>query len=86
MSLCDKDFVSHGNSQAGGKESFSQQLKQVLNSSLNGSCPIMVEYRRSDAQAQIKLGQQWLVQPSDELIQRLKDRFGNNNVRLNFGD
>ena len=86
LRLDDKDFLGHGNIKVDGKTSFSQQLKNILEPSVSGTCPVMVEYCRTDAKAQIKLGQQWLVQPSDELIQRLKDRFGNKNVRLNFTD
>ncbi len=70
----------------GSSDAFSQQFRQLLEPSLNGSCPIVVDYQRPGAKGRIKLGRDWLVQPSDELIQRLKDRFGEGNVRLNFGD
>lgn len=60
------------------------QLKQLLEPSLNGQCPVVVEYHRCDAKGVITLGEQWRIQPSDELIQRLKDRFGDNSVRLNY--
>jgi DNA polymerase-3 subunit alpha len=46
----------------------------------------MVDYQRDDACGRVRLGEQWQVQPSDELIQRLKDSFGDGNVRLNFGE
>lgn len=87
LSLHDTDF-NHCDTARNGtpRQSFTQQLQQLLQPSLNGTCPIKVEYSRQDAKAQIKLGAEWYVQPSDDLIQRLKDRFGNDNVRLDFGE
>ncbi|MEE8057444.1 MAG: DNA polymerase III subunit alpha [Pseudomonadales bacterium] len=69
----------------GGRDSFNSQFKQLLEPSLNGQCPVMIHYHRAGAKGWVKLGQQWQIQPSEELIQRLKDRFGDNSVRLNYG-
>ncbi len=45
-------------------------------------CPIIIDYRRSDAKAQLRLGQVWNVRPEDELLQRLRDNYGVNKIRL----
>lgn len=66
--------------------SFSQQFRQLLEPSLNGQCPVMINYERSDARARVKLGESWKIKPSDELIQRLRDQFGDDAVRLNYGE
>ncbi len=90
LTLCESDFSAVGPRGAGaaangtGKQGFSDQFKQLLEPSLNGRCPIIIDYHRAGAKGQVKLGQQWQIQPSDELIQRLKDRFGENGVRLNY--
>lgn len=82
LTLRAADFQSNGS----GNGSFSQQFRSLLEPSLHGRCPITIDYQRNDAKARVKLGQDWLVKPSDELIQRLRDRFGNDAVALNYGE
>jgi DNA polymerase-3 subunit alpha len=83
LELLDNDF-SQVSIRNGLKESFSNQFQRILEPSLNGQCPIVIRYQRADAKGRVKLGTQWRVQPSDELIQRLKDHFGQNRVRLSY--
>jgi len=45
-------------------------------------CPIIIDYRRSNAKAQLRLGQRWNVRPEDELLQRLRDNYGAGKVKL----
>ncbi len=86
LTLKAEDF--NGSSQragnTSGKNGFSQQFKELLEPSLNGPCPVIIDYQRSDACGRIELGRQWSVQPSDELIQRLRDYFGPDCVSLNY--
>ena len=49
-----------------------------------GPCPIVIEYTHPAAAGQFTLGEQWLVQPKDELITRLRDQFGSANVNLDY--
>ncbi len=84
LSLQESDF--NATARPGSKDAFSQQLRNLLETSLNGRCPILINYQRPGAKGRVKLGEQWNIQPSDELIQRLKDRFGDHSVKLNFGD
>ncbi len=70
-----------------GSNGFTSEFKRLLEPSrLNGRCPVFIDYQRDGAKGQVRLGSEWQIQPSDELIQRLKDRFGDNSVRLNFGE
>jgi DNA polymerase-3 subunit alpha len=70
-----------------GPQGFTYQFKQLLEPSLaGGECPILVDYQRADARGVIRLGEQWRVQPSDELIERLKDRFGSSSVSLKYAE
>ncbi len=45
-------------------------------------CGLVIDYLRSDARAQLRLASQWNIRPEDELLQRLRDAYGNNRVRL----
>ncbi len=50
-----------------------------------GGCPVRVVYTGSGAQADITLGEQWRVPPTDEALGRLRERFGADNVVLSYG-
>lgn len=63
-------------------ESFTSQLQSLLKPFVGSTCPILIDYQAPTAKARLRLGGQWRVKPSDELIQRLKDRFGKDKVRL----
>jgi len=45
-------------------------------------CGLVIDYIRSDARAQMRLGAQWNIRPEDELLQRLRDAYGSSRVRL----
>ncbi len=45
-------------------------------------CALVIDYVRSDARAQLRLSPQWNIRPDDELLQRLRDAYGNDRVRL----
>ena len=49
-----------------------------------GNCPVTVEYLAASASGQLTLGGQWLVQPRDELIYRLREEFGKDSVTLHY--
>ncbi len=48
----------------------------------NARCPLIIDYYRSDAKAQLQLGNDWLIRPEDELLQSLRERFGSQSVSL----
>jgi len=68
--------------QVNGDHTFIQQLNQVLNPFREGVCPVWINYRRDGVMAKFALGNDWQVQPSDELIQRLDKLAGENNVSV----
>lgn len=49
---------------------------------LEGGCPLLVEYHRSDAQAELVLGNEWRITPNDELIDDLRAILGIERVNL----
>ena len=58
------------------------RLKGVLEPYRPGGCDISLFYRRDDAQAQVRLGEEWSVRPSRELRERLAEVVGNDGFRF----
>lgn len=63
-------------------EPFTNELEKVLSGASGGTCPVALVYGGASSRARIRLGEQWRVSPSDELIQSLRDRLGSNSVTL----
>ena len=61
---------------------FIADLQRVLTPFKEGSCPVVVDYHKADACAEIPLGEEWHVHPSDELLHRLKETMGDNHVNI----
>ncbi len=61
-----------------------QELGQVLETGVHGTVPVAISYEGAGASALLALGEQWRVNPSDEFIQRLRSRYGTENVQLQF--
>ena len=61
---------------------FIHELDATLNPFREGQCPVWIQYQRNDAEAVLTLGDDWQVQPSDELINRLTELAGTNNVQV----
>lgn len=51
---------------------FMNQLEATIEPFKLGTCPVKIKYRRMELEAEIKLGIEWRVTPSDELINGLK--------------
>ena len=49
-----------------------------------GGCQVVINYERSDFRGCIMLGQDWLVSPTDDLIQRLRMEYGKEKVALDY--
>jgi len=47
-------------------------------------CPVLVEYTGAGAESRLRLGEQWRVQPSDDLLQRLQAMLGKERVRMSY--
>lgn len=63
---------------------FIKELAEVLSPYREGHCPVLVDYQRPDATAQIQLGRDWRVRPTDELIRRLDELAGREHVRVEY--
>jgi DNA polymerase-3 subunit alpha len=63
---------------------FIKELAEVLSPFREGHCPVLVDYIGQGANAQIQLGRDWRVRPTDELIRRLDDLAGREQVRVEY--
>ncbi|MGH1471461.1 MAG: DNA polymerase III subunit alpha [Cellvibrionaceae bacterium] len=45
-------------------------------------CSVRIDFQKSDAKGQLYLGSDWQIKPADELIQRLKEAYGREKVKL----
>ena len=49
-----------------------QELEQILSIYRGGVCPLRLTYQKHGVRAVLALGDDWRVQPTDELIRRLE--------------
>ncbi len=63
-----------------------KQLAETLGSERTpeGGLPVILKYRREDAEGPLCFGDNWRVRASDDLIIALKEQFGNDQVELRF--
>ena len=64
---------------------FVNELADVLTPFKQGHCPVYLQYLGSQARARIRLGDDWSVHPTDELIHRLNELAGESNVKVEYG-
>jgi DNA polymerase III subunit alpha len=65
------------------RRDFRAEFQRLLNGS-RGTCPVVIQYRRHGATACLRMPEAWHIQPTDELLQRLRDRYGAERVRLAY--
>ena len=58
------------------------QLTNVLQPFRNGGCPVWINYHTKGADTILSLGDDWKVQPTDELLSRLCTLFKEKDVRV----
>ena len=59
-------------------------ISRIMQDYRDGKCPVRISYNNRDALCEIALGDKWLVSPKDELLQKLKNKVGNDMVHLRF--
>jgi DNA polymerase-3 subunit alpha len=64
---------------------FRQELMQALTPFRGGATGICVHYRTGSAKGDILLGQDWRVNPTDELLRRLGRLLGSENIQVHYG-
>jgi DNA polymerase-3 subunit alpha len=63
---------------------FVGNLADILQPFREGQCPVCIDYTGGEAQARVALGEAWTVQPTDELIHRLRDLAGRDRVKVEY--
>lgn len=61
-----------------------KKLQQMLTPYCPGRCPVYIEYHRGDWVTHMPLGSSWLVKPTDELFNKIRDVFGSESVLMNY--
>ena len=59
-------------------------LAPVLRPFQEGPTPVYIEYRRPDASARLRLGEEWRVSPTEKLLRRLGELAGPDRVRIEY--
>ena len=53
-----------------------RELTSVLQTYREGRCPVCISYNNGNEVSRIRLGEEWKVQPTDELLGRLERLVG----------
>jgi len=61
---------------------FIPALQHILQPFCQGACPVVIDYQSDDARVDLPLGQDWQVHPSDELLHRLRELTGEQDVEI----
>ncbi|MFT7558744.1 MAG: DNA polymerase-3 subunit alpha [Flavobacteriales bacterium] len=61
-----------------------KQLDSTLRASAGGQCPIIVNYQKHDKQISFGFNRDWLVAPTDDLIQSLRVLYGTPGVEVRY--
>ncbi|KGE04491.1 DNA polymerase III subunit alpha [Pseudohaliea rubra] len=64
-------------------EAFTEFLARALGAA-PGACPVRLIYCEGGVRAPVRLGERWQVNPTEELLQALRDRIGGANVTLAY--
>ena len=65
-------------------EQWVETLHHSVSSYSDGNCPLEIDYTTASASGRLKVGNQWRVQPRDELIGLLREEFGKHSVTLHY--
>lgn len=65
-------------------EHFAQRLGELLETGRGGECPVTLVYNQRHNRANLQLGDYWQVHPSDELLEQLRQQYGQKRVNLSY--
>jgi DNA polymerase-3 subunit alpha len=63
---------------------WAEKVHSTLGGYRDGNCKIIVDYHQDHARGTLYLGNDWKIQPQDELIARLREQFGQNSVIMRY--
>jgi len=62
-----------------------EQLQQLLSAHRGGNCPVILQHKEDDVQTNIKLGKNWLLQPTETLLTLLRTQLTDAEVEFVYG-
>lgn len=66
------------------KNGSANELQLLLKNFNSGLCPVIMKYQNGNASANIKLGNDWLITPTDDCLRQLKSFAGEENVTIKY--
>ena len=66
------------------REQGADRLQRLLEPFRQGACPLRIHYQHCLAEGEIVLGDDWRVQPDDELLHQLRETFGFDKISLQY--
>jgi DNA polymerase-3 subunit alpha len=63
---------------------FIAQLERVLLPHCGGTCPVLIRYDNGEAKAKLRMGDQWRVNPSDDLLNELRTSIGDKSIQVGY--
>ena len=61
---------------------FVEELKEILRPAAQGKCPVYLHYQSPQAEAEIVLGDEWRISPTNTVLERLSRLAGESSVHL----
>lgn len=61
---------------------YATQLRQLLSASKGGECAVAIAYSANGMGVELSLGQDWQVQPNEELMLNLRTTYGSSRIEL----
>jgi DNA polymerase-3 subunit alpha len=67
------------------QQGFLHQMEEILLPYLGGGCGVCMDFRREEASVLLEFGEEWRVNPTDELLRRLEGFSGVSRVDVLYG-
>ncbi|MEM7467016.1 MAG: DNA polymerase III subunit alpha, partial [Pseudomonadota bacterium] len=61
-----------------------EKLKGMLAGAIGGNCPVTIEYQQQNASARVRLSDQWRINLSDQFLEHVAARYGENCVQIEY--
>lgn len=61
---------------------FVEELKEILEPASRGRCPVYLNYQSDTAQAEIALGEEWKIDPSEHVLDSLSQMVGGGSIHV----
>jgi DNA polymerase-3 subunit alpha len=59
-----------------------QQFRQVMAGHLGGTCPVVIRHLKDSIQTNIRLGQKWLVKPTEDFLTKVREQLAVENIEI----